>query len=151
MKEASKQLGIRIPASQYNELKRVAFEREINITDLIISIFDNYLCERKTGLCSSCHTQNNPDSQYCQKCGSSLSPGAPDPFKKYKDERDELISEVDRVLEILEPYKPLIELTNEFSKEDIALLIRLSDALMKNKDLMREMVEKVHEKEGGSK
>ena len=140
-------MGIRIPASQYTELKRIALEKEINITDLIVSIFDNYLCERKTGLCPSCHTQNNPDSQYCQKCGSSLVPGVSESLIKYVAERDAILQDIDRVLETLEPYKPLIELTREFSKEDILLLVRLSGALMKHKDLMKEMVEKVHEKE----
>lgn len=102
MKEASKQLGIRIPASQYNELKRIAFEREINITDLIISIFDNYLCERKTGLCSSCHTQNNPDSQYCQKCGSSLLPGVSEQSIQYQvDEVKERLRKLEEEKDIM--------------------------------------------------
>jgi predicted amidophosphoribosyltransferase len=142
--------SVRLPVDVRNRIKSIAKTRNTTPSQIIIEACIEYLDKSTPGLCPSCHTQNNPDSQYCQKCGSSLLSGTSDPFKKYKDERDELISEVDRVLEILEPYKPLIELTREFSKEDILLLVRLSGALMKNKDLMREMVEKVHEKEDNS-
>jgi len=142
--------NIRFPPDLHADIKKLAEKRDVSFTQIVIEACYQYIDGVVPGLCPSCHTQNNPDSQYCQKCGSSLLSGTSDPFKKYKDEKDKLISEVDRVLETLEPYKPLIELTREFSKEDILLLVRLSGALMKNKDLMREMVEKVHEKEDNS-
>jgi hypothetical protein len=62
---------------------------------------------------------------------------------KYRAEKDKLISEVDRVLEILEPYKPLIELTKEFSKEDIALLIQVNKVYLNHKDKAKELVSEI--------
>lgn len=66
-----------------------------------------------------------------------------DPLVKYRAEKDKLISEVDRVLEILEPYKPLIELTKEFSKEDIALLIQVNKVYLNHKDKAKELVSEI--------
>jgi len=66
-----------------------------------------------------------------------------DPLVKYRTEKDKLISDVDRVLEILEPYKPLIELTKEFSKEDIALLIQVNKVYLNHKDKAKELVSEI--------
>lgn len=147
MEEDTKYIGVRIPVSLYHKLKKIAHDKQTTLTEIAIESFKQYTSNTTPGLCPSCHTQNLPDSQYCQKCGSSLVPGVPESLIKYVAERDAILQDIDRVLETLEPYKPLIELTREFSKEDILLLVRLSGALMKNKDLMKEMVEKVHEKE----
>lgn len=72
MKEATKQLGIRIPASQYLELKKRAVANDTNLTDLIISIFDNYLDASIPGMCPNCLHQNIKDAKFCSECSTPL-------------------------------------------------------------------------------
>jgi hypothetical protein len=73
MKEATKQLGIRIPASQYLGLKTIALNKDISLTDLVISIFGSYLDASIPGLCPKCYMQNAPDAKFCSQCSAPLS------------------------------------------------------------------------------
>lgn len=88
MKEPTKQLGLRIPSIQYNQLQDYAKANEISLTELIISIFNDFLDTNTPGLCQKCHTQNNPDARYCQSCGEPLT-----------DEARKEIYEVERLIE----------------------------------------------------
>lgn len=72
MREDTRQLGLRIPREQYNNLQDIAKARDISLTELIISIFDDFLNTNLPGLCPSCHTQNNPEARYCSNCASPL-------------------------------------------------------------------------------
>ena len=76
MIEDTKQLGIRIPASQYFALKQRAKINKLKFTELIISIFDDYLDETTPGLCLNCHYQNPPDAKFCSECSNPLKPDA---------------------------------------------------------------------------
>lgn len=75
MKEATKQLGIRIPPSQYTDLQERAKANNITLTDLVIEIFDNYLNTSTPGLCPLCHTQNSPNAKFCSECSAPLGDG----------------------------------------------------------------------------
>ena len=72
MGEDTKQIGIRIPISIYQELKLIAHNRGLSFTDIAVESFLEYLNTNTPGLCPSCHTQNPPDAKFCLSCGTAL-------------------------------------------------------------------------------
>lgn len=87
--------NIRFPPDLHADIKKLSEERNVSFTQIVIEACYQYIDGVVPGLCSSCHTQNNPDSQYCQKCGSSLSPGIPDSsMQKQIEELQEQIAKL---------------------------------------------------------
>jgi uncharacterized paraquat-inducible protein A len=72
MSEETKQIGIRIPLSMYQEMRDIAYQKKLTITDVAIEAFESYLQTNTPGLCSKCHFQNRTDDDYCSKCGNAL-------------------------------------------------------------------------------
>ncbi|MDD1729825.1 MAG: zinc ribbon domain-containing protein [Methanospirillum sp.] len=102
MRESTKQLGLRIPADQYNKLQDYAKSQNKSMTELIIRIFDDFLDASTPGLCQFCHTLNSLDASYCQKCGEPLTEEAKkesDRLKEYYNNEDVLIRIVEKMLE----------------------------------------------------
>jgi len=76
--------NIRFPPDLHADIKKLSEERNVSFTQIVIEACYQYIDGVVPGLCSSCHTQNNPDSQYCQKCGSSLLPGVAEQSIQYQ-------------------------------------------------------------------
>ena len=64
--------NIRFPPDLHKGIKKLAEERKVSFSQIVIEACYQYLGGSVPGLCPSCHTQNDPDAQYCQKCGASL-------------------------------------------------------------------------------
>jgi hypothetical protein len=64
--------GIRFPDDMHQQISDIAREREVTFTDIVLDACAHYLSNTIPGLCPSCHTQNDPSSQYCSASGTPL-------------------------------------------------------------------------------
>lgn len=104
--------SVRLPVDVRNRIKSIAKTRNTTPSAIIIEACIEYLDKSTPGLCPSCHTQNNPDSQYCQKCGSSLVPGVSEQSIQYQvDEIKEQLRKLEEEKELM--FKRYMEKMNE--------------------------------------
>ncbi len=64
--------NIRFPPDLHKDIKKIAEQRGVSFAQIVIEACYQYIDGSVPGLCPSCHIQNDPDAQYCQKCGSPL-------------------------------------------------------------------------------
>lgn len=94
--------NIRFPPDLHADIKKLAEERDVSFTQIVIEACYQYIDGVVPGLCPSCHTQNNPDSQYCQKCGSSLLSGVSEQSIQYQvDEVKERLRKLEEEKEMM--------------------------------------------------
>jgi len=62
----------RISAVLVQKIKERAKQDNTSITAIVEDAFKQYFKDDLPGLCPYCHTQNNPEAQFCQKCGRAL-------------------------------------------------------------------------------
>lgn len=72
MAEKKQHFTARISESLVKKINEEAKSRDTTVTAIVEEAFNRYFYGSVPGLCPSCHTQNDPDAQYCQKCGASL-------------------------------------------------------------------------------
>lgn len=125
MESPKKQITARIPEVIYLGGVKKAEEKGLTFTDILIEALEKYLGDDLPGLCPSCHNQNDPESQYCQRCGTALTEDTTDPetispyikgwiakqqskqeaLEKRIQEMDLEMRKVIRMTKILEKYK----------------------------------------------
>lgn len=66
------QRNIQFPLELFDELSNIAKQKDLSFAAVVREACINYIVGSIPGLCSLCHTQNNPDAQYCQGCGNAL-------------------------------------------------------------------------------
>jgi predicted amidophosphoribosyltransferase len=102
MEEDTKYIGVRVPVSLYHKLKKIAHEKQTTLTEIAIESFNQYTSNTTPGLCSHCHTQNPPDSQYCQQCGEPLTAEAAESIQTELKSLRHTVSILDQRLKIIE-------------------------------------------------
>jgi len=100
MEEETKYVGVRIPVSLYIKLKQLAHKKQTTLTDIAIESFLQYTSNNVPGLCPSCHTQNLPDSQYCQTCGEPISNETTESLKQHILKLESRIEQLERAVQV---------------------------------------------------
>lgn len=122
MHDVQKQLGLRIPIEQYNQLKEYAKANNISITELITLIFDDFLIKATPGLCSVCRTQNPPDAKYCKNCSVPLVEGIKLAMHEQINELSYNLEQLEKVIKkhdkILEDFRNIIYWVKKKMKEE---------------------------------
>jgi predicted amidophosphoribosyltransferase len=111
MDEGTKQIGIRIPISMYQELKSIAkkksvyLKKNITLTDIAIEAFNKFLDTSTPGLCPSCHTQNEPSAQFCSSCGIPLEEEGRESITELITTQQKLEAEIEELKKSLSLYR----------------------------------------------
>lgn len=96
--EKKQHFTARISESLVTKINNKAKERNTTVTAIVEEAFNKYFYNTVPGLCPSCHTQNLPDSQYCQKCGEPIT--GDESLRKYVKRLEMRIEQLERMVQV---------------------------------------------------
>lgn len=96
------QRGIQFPKELYDELSKIAKQKNISYAAIVREACISYISGNTPGLCSLCHIQNNPEAQYCQGCGTALNPDAQGRQMETLNNVIETLKQLDERMQVLE-------------------------------------------------
>ena len=94
--------NIRFPPDLHADIKKLAEERNVSITQIVIEACYQYIDGVVPGLCPLCHIQNTPEAQYCQGCGTALNPDAQGRQMETLNNVIETLKQLDERMQVLE-------------------------------------------------
>lgn len=111
METPKKQITARIPESIYLGVNKKAEEKGVTFTEILIEALEKYLGADLPGLCPSCHTQNDPDDDYCSKCSTPLTSDTIVSLQSQIDElKEQLMSMDERIGEVLSGAQEILKM-----------------------------------------
>ena len=75
-------VSLRFPEELYSAIQVYAKATDRKASDIVFTACEEYLERITPGLCSHCHTQNQPEAKYCSSCGLPVA-NDPDGFREY--------------------------------------------------------------------
>lgn len=100
--ETNIQRNIQFPKELYDELSKIAKEKDISYAAVVREACISYISGNTPGLCPLCHIQNNPDAQYCQGCGTALTPDAQERQMETLNNVIETLKQLDERMQVIE-------------------------------------------------
>ena len=98
-------VSLRFPEELYSAIQVYAKATDRKASDIVFTACEEYLERITPGLCSHCHTQNQPEAKYCSSCGLPMT-NDPDSMRAFiKSEIDARMDEIGEIVKIMREYE----------------------------------------------